>query len=96
MKKTTNYYRKCAFCPHHQNQKACCCETRKSVNTRTKNTSLTHSRPKKKPDNHATNASISYINNTLPISHVTATNYPNSSILIENSVLRTENDMLKK
>ena len=92
MKKKTNNHRKCAYCPHHENQKSCCCQPSRSRNN-TKNSSVTRSRPKKKN----LNSSVSYINTTLPISQINnSVMHPGSNVMIENSILRTENDMLKR
>lgn len=93
MNKSTNNYRRCSFCPHHQSKKTCCCEGRQSVHTiKTKQNSRIKSKSKKTV--HLNKSNMSYINNTLPIVNNSAFSHINSDVIHENSVLRTENNYL--
>lgn len=94
MNKSTNNFRRCQFCPHQDQKKSCCCQNRLSVHSiKTKNNSRNKSRPKKKTNDQS---AISYINTTLPITNNPILPHLGSNILAENSILRTENDYLKR
>lgn len=98
MNKSTNNFRKCDYCPHQDNKKNCCCQVqnRKSFQTvKTKSHSRIHSKNRKRNPNIDQSA-ISYINTTLPITNNSMLPHFSSNILAENSILRTENDYLKR
>lgn len=98
MNKSTNNYRRCEFCPHHDHKKSCCCQqTRQSVQSvKTKANSRNKSKMGKK--NTHDNSTLTYINTTMPITNTSINPHLNlsSNILAENSILRTENDYLKR
>lgn len=95
MNKSTNNFRKCQFCPHQEEKKSCCCQNRFSIGSvKSKNASKNKSRPNKKNTNDT--SAISYINTTLPITNNPILPHMGSNILAENSILRTENDYLKR
>ena len=49
MNKTTNFYRRCAYCPHHSQTKPCCCRNNmKSISTKSgKRIKHSHNKSKK-------------------------------------------------
>ena len=90
MNKTTNNFRKCPYCPHHSQTKLCCCRReRRTISTKSGGARTKQSTNKVKKNQEINQSAISYVNNTLPIPSI-----PN--IVAENSILRTENDYLKK
>lgn len=97
MNKSTNNYRRCDYCPHHELRKQCCCQNRQSFQSvKTKPNSRGKSNKHKKKQADIDSSAISYINSTLPITNNAALPHFNSNVLAENSILRTENDYLKR
>lgn len=97
MNKSTNNFRKCSFCPHHGAEKPCCCQTRtQAQSVKTKNRSRGKSKQLKKNIINPNHSTISYINSTLPITNNSVLPHLSTNILAENSILRTENDYLKR
>lgn len=95
MNKSTNNFRRCSFCPHHEPKKPCCCQSRQSLHSlKTKANSRVKSKSKKTVN--LNKSSMSYINNTLPIINNSSYSHMNSNIMAQNSILRTENDYLKR
>lgn len=81
MNKTTNNFRKCDYCPHHQ-PKACCCRRDMSTFTGKRANKTKTSKQKSKKNQTINQSTISYANTSFPMN-----TFPN--VMAENSVLRS-------
>lgn len=90
-------FRRCSYCPHQpiiDSKKPCCCQSRASLQSgKSKCKSKLKSKGKRQGISQST---ISYINSTLPITNNENLPHFRSNVLAENSILRTENDLLKR